>query len=190
MKLHKHPFLSAALILLCLSGCATTNIDSYADYDARVDFTNYQTFSWISDHPMVSSRKVNEASNPFMESRIQDAISKELRTLGYTFKPVGSDADFVVSFSVAARKEMSIESYPTAYRGTWRWGGAYLGDSVSVNSTTEGMLSIDLFDGETKSPAWHGRASKSLTSADKKLRSSIINDAVAEILKQFPPAAY
>lgn len=179
----------AALAVLGLAGCATT-IDTFVDYDKQVDFSKYETFSWISEHPMATAPRMAQAVNPLMEGRIQDAISRELRTRGYRFEPVGSDVDFVVSFSVSARKEMSVESYPTAYRGRWRWGGAYIGDSVSVRSTMEGMLSIDIFDGNTKSPAWHGRATKDLTPADQTLRSSIISDAVKGILVDFPPTAY
>ena len=178
----------AGLIVLGGSGCATT-IDTFVDYDRQVDFSEYKTFSWVSEHPLIVPPIIEHAANPFTESRIQDAISSELRARGFTFKPVGSDVDFVVSFSITARKEISVESYPVAYRGRWGWGGATIGESVSVDSTTEGTLSIDIFDEASKSPAWHGWARKKLTTADKRLRSSIISDAVAEILKGFPPTA-
>lgn len=176
-----------ALSTIALGGCATS-FDTIVDYDDQVNFAEYRTFSWISEEPMVLAPRIAQATNPFMESRIQDAISTELSEQGYRFEPVGSDVDFVVAFSVAARKEMNVESYPYAYRGRWQWGYGNIGDSVSVRSTTEGMLSIDVFDGETRSPAWHGRATKNLTPADQQLRSSVITDAVQEILKNFPPA--
>ncbi len=179
----------ATLAVLISAGCAST-IETFVDYDEQADFAAYETFSWIGEHPLVTAPRLAQATNPFLEGRIQDAVSAELRARGYRFEAIGNEVDFVVSFSVAARHEMSVESYPSAYRGRWRWGGAYLGDSVSVESTTEGMLSIDVFDGKTKSPVWHGRAQKNLTSADEKLRSSIITDAVAEVLKDFPPTAY
>lgn len=174
------------LTVVSLTGCAST-IETYSDYDRGAAFSEYDTFAWISEHPMVSSPKQAAATNPFMETRIQDAIQNELTLRGYRLVASDDDADFVVSFSVGGRKEMSVESYPVAYRNRWTWGGAYIGDSVSVESTTEGVLAIDLFDAETKAPIWHGVAKKNLTAAEEKLRGSIIQDSVAAVLAEFPP---
>ena len=175
-----------AMMVLGLAGCAST-IETFSDHDNSVAFENYESFAWISDHPMVSSPKRAATSNPFMEPRIKDAIQDELISRGYRFVQQDEDADFVVSFSVGGRKELSIESYPVAYRNRWTWGGAYIGESTSVESHTEGVLSIDLFDAGTKSPIWHGVAKKNLTASEANLRGSIIEDAVAAVLAEFPP---
>ena len=176
-----------ALAIIGMTGCAST-IETFSDSDESVALADYETFAWIGEHPMVSSPKNATGANPFLESRIQDAIQQELTSRGYRLKQSDVDADFVVSFSVGGRKEMSVESYPVAYRHRWTWGGAYIGDSVSVESTTEGMLAIDFFDAETKSPIWHGLAKKNLTAAEENLRGSIIQDAVAAVLGNFPPS--
>lgn len=175
-----------AATIFGLPGCAST-IETFSDHDASVAFDDYETFAWISEHPMVSSPGNAVAANPFMEDRIQDAIRHELTSRGYRLVQRDGDADFVVSFSVGGRKELSVESYPVAYRNRWTWGGAYIGDSVSVESNTEGVLAIDLFDAESKSPIWHGVARKNLTSAEQKLRGSIIQESVAAVLAEFPP---
>ncbi|MDJ0751802.1 MAG: DUF4136 domain-containing protein [Woeseiaceae bacterium] len=185
-KAHNFSALIVAAFL-ALSGCATP-IDTYSDHDASVDFANYKTFTWISDHPMVASPSGAAVSNPFMESRIQEAIRSELTMRGYRLVGNAKDADFVVSFSVGGRKELSVESYPIAYRGRWAWGSAYVGDSMSVDSSTEGVLAIDVFDARSKSPIWHGVAKKNLTEAEENLRGSIIQDSVAAILGEFPPS--
>ena len=177
---------SIALIAFVLSGCAST-IETFSDRDNNVDFSVYETFAWIDEHPMVSAPDVAAASNPFMEPRIQDAIQRELTLRGYRYVQDAANADVVVSFSVGGRKDISVESYPVAYRHRWTWGGAYIGESVSVESTTEGVLAIDVFDAETRSPIWHGTAKKSLTAAEANLRGSVIQDAVAAILTEFPP---
>lgn len=178
--------ISLALLVFVLSGCAST-IETFSDHDDEVDFSVYETFAWIDEHPMVSAPDVAAAANPFMESRIQDAIRRELSLRGYRYVQTADTADLVVSFSVGGRKDLSVESYPVAYRHRWTWGGAYIGDSVSVESTTEGVLAIDVFDAETRSPVWHGTARKSLTAAEANLRGSVIQDAVAAILTEFPP---
>lgn len=76
------------LALLCAAGCATT-IDTFVDYDKAANFQRYETFSWIDDHPLIAAPVAACAANPFMESRIQDAIQAQLTRRGYQFKPTG-----------------------------------------------------------------------------------------------------
>ena len=47
---------------------------------------------------------------------------------------------------------------------------------------------VDVFPsgGKSKEPAWHGWASKSVTSADRNNPSPAIQEAVAAIIKRFP----
>ncbi len=180
--------LVAVVAALSLSGCVTS-IQTHTDYDASASFSDYQTYAWISEKPMITAPRMAVAASPFLEGRIQQAIRSELEAQGYRFATDPADADFVVSFSVGARRDISVESYPVAYRSGWRWGTTYIGDSVKVDDSTEGMLSIDFFDQQTKSPIWHGVARKNLTTADEKLQSSIVRDAVGEILKSFPPTS-
>lgn len=175
-----------ALTIFGLAGCAST-IETFSEHDESVRFDDYQTFAWISEHPMVSSPRGAAATSPFTERRIQDAIRHELTSRGYQLVQSDEDADFVISFSVGGRREVGVESYPVAYRHRWNWGSAYIGDSLSVESNTEGVLAIDLFDTRTKSPIWHGVASKNLSEAEQDLRGSIIEDAVSAILAEFPP---
>ena len=175
----------AAVAILGIGGCATP-IDTFSDYDNGFAFENLESFAWISDNPMKASPR-NAAVNPFLEGRVKDAIRNELTARGYRYERSASRADFVVSFSVGGRKELNVDSYPVAYRHHWTWGGAYFGESVSVEQSTEGTLAIDFFSATTKSPIWHGIAHKNLTSAEEKLRGSIINDAVSAILAEFPP---
>ena len=180
--------LATVAAILSLSGCATS-ISTHTDYDARVSFSDYQSYAWISEEPLITAPGMAVAASPFLEGRIQQAIRNELDAQGFRFAADPADADFVVSFSVAARRDISVDSYPVAYRTGWRWGTTYIGDSVTVDDSTEGMLSIDFFDQKTKSPIWHGVARKNLTTADEKLQSSIVRDAVREVLKSFPPTS-
>ena len=175
----------AAVAVFGVAGCATT-IDTFSDHDSRFAFENLESFAWISDNPMKTSPRLATV-NPFLEGRVKDAIRNELTSRGYRYEQSASQADFVVSFSVGGRKELSVESYPVAYRHHWTWGGAYFGESVSVEQSTEGTLAIDFFSANSKSPIWHGVAHKNLTSAEEKLRGPIITDAVAAILAEFPP---
>ncbi len=174
--------LCSAALILC--GCSITT-HTFTDRDNGADFSSYRSFSWIDKHPMIIGNPVPALTNPLMEARIQNAIMEELTAQGFEFVPTGGEADLVVSFTVGARQEIDVDSYPTAYR-SWRWGSTYIGDSVEVQTTTEGMLAIDFFDAETKSPVWHGRVEKSLSKKDRKNEADLISRAVAAILADFP----
>jgi hypothetical protein len=50
----------------------------------------------------------------------------------------------------------------------------------------EGTLAIDIFDGGTRQPVWHGRASKEIHGTDVEDPGPVIRAAVAAILKKFP----
>lgn len=178
--------LCGAALLLC--GCTTTT-DIFTDRDAAVDFSRYHTFSWIDEHPLIVGGGAAALANPLMQARIQRAITEELTARGFEFVPVGGEADLVVSFTAGARQEVSVDSYPAAYRSGRYWGGAYIGDSVDVRSTTEGALAIDFFDTETKAAVWHGRAERRLSKTDRERRTALIEEAVAAILADFPSPA-
>jgi hypothetical protein len=48
-------------------------------------------------------------------------------------------------------------------------------------------MSIDVFDGRTRKPVWHGSGKKELSDADVEHAQAVIRDAVTAILAQFPP---
>ena len=174
---------AAAFILFGLSGCET--IKAVSDHDPAFSFSGYDTFSWMSAHPMVTSAP---GVSPFAEERIMAAITDTLGGKNIRYLPDSNQADFVVAFSVGAREQVSVTSntYPVAYRGAYRWGGMYY-QSVDVRKYTEGRLAIDIFDVREHRPVWHGYATGNVGSNDPLKRRQLIKDAVAKILESFPP---
>jgi Domain of unknown function (DUF4136) len=173
--------------LFAITACESIKVNS--DYDHDVSFANYKTFSWISDHPMIS--KAPEVS-PLAEGRIQRAITDNLTRKGMRYVADASKADVVIGFSVGAREKVSVTSnpypagvWPGAY-GYHGWGGAYYND-VDVRQFTEGRLAIDVFDVGQKRPVWHGYGTKNVTSSMRKDPETAIHEAVTAILKDFPP---
>ena len=53
---------------------------------------------------------------------------------------------------------------------------------------TEGQLAIDIFDVASHNPAFHGVASKKITSADRENQQEMLNAVAAEALAGFPLA--
>ncbi len=180
--------LVASVILL--SGCASTTKGN-ADFDPSVNFLNYHSFAWIAEHPMIIGATAGRQVNPMTEGRIMSAIEDNLRSKGFQVVADPEQADLVVAFTVGARDEVQVTSYPSAYRGAYRvgyWGGGYYGTDIDVRQYTEGRLSIDIFDRSEHRPVWHGWATKRITRKAEEDPKPVLRDVVNAIMAKFPPA--
>ena len=184
------PYLTQTLALVVCAGllaaCATISTGSH--YDETNDFGLYKTFSWIDDNPYINDASTVRV-DPLTQSKIQNAIRTQLEQKGYSFVEVRDNADFVLAYTVGTREKIQISSYPMGYRGSWGWhvhGSHYYVHEYTQHSYTEGTLSVDIFDGNTKKPVWHGWAEKSITESDRKDPSAVIKEGVAKLLEAFP----
>ena len=171
-----------------LSGCAT--IRSGAHHDESASFDNYQSFAWIAEDPMILGDGNQQSISALAKKEIAQSLKNELSAKGFTYLQDREQADFVVAYTVGTRDRIVATSYPSAYQGMWGWhlyGRYYYRTEVEHRTYTEGTLGVDIFDGKSKEPVWHGWASKSVTSADRNDPSPAIEKAVAAIIKRFPP---
>lgn len=167
-----------------LASCASMQVGS--DYDRGASFVGYKTFAWMP-------RTNYGTLNPLVVQRARDSIRSVLGNRGFKFVDEPADADFVVDFTIGAHQRTDIRSYPVPYadpvlwtRHGW-WGYRYWGDQVDVRQYREGVLSIDVFDGKTRRPVWHGWAKKELSSEDIAHSEGSIHTAVVAVLEKFPP---
>ena len=178
--------LALALILLSLASCAT--IDHGSHYDETVNFSNYKSFKWVSDDPYVTADSSIRIS-PLTQDKIRSAIRGELSRAGFQFVESNDDADMLIAFTVGTRDEIRVESYPIEYPGNWGWhvsGSYYTVREVHQHTYTKGALGIDIFDGTTNKPVWHGWAEKTITESDRKNPGLAISEGVARIFADFP----
>ncbi len=180
--------LGAAILL---GACATPGFEAKHDYDDTIDFSGYQTFAWISQNPM-NIGVTSVAPSPLLEPRIMSSLERALVAKGYRFSKQPKDADFVVSFTVGARDQIRVDSYPATGGRYYRrggWGGAYYGygTETRVRQYTKGTLAVDIFSVEERRPVWHGFATKKITEDDRDNQSATIDAAVAAIIAGFPP---
>jgi hypothetical protein len=179
--------LGMALAAAVLASCTTLQVGS--DYDRKASFANYHTFA-------IMQREHRGVHNPLVVQRAQDAITEELTRKGYRQVNDPSAADFTVDFTIGSRERTDINSYPEPYAGLgwggwgygpgW-WGGPYWGNEIDVRQVHEGTLSIDIFDGRSHRPEWHGWAKKDLSRKDIEQSEQPIRAAVAAVLAKFPP---
>ncbi|HWL63197.1 MAG TPA: DUF4136 domain-containing protein [Steroidobacteraceae bacterium] len=172
----------ASLLLLQLAACAS--LETGSDKYPRADLGAYSTYAWISEDPLIRPHGEQLQLSALTVRRITEAIENRLQAKGYRKLDAPADADFVVSFTVGSRERVDAESYPAPFRGPWLWG--WEGRYVDVQVYREGTLSIDIFDGASRQPVWHGWARKTVTAADTADPGPVIDRAVTRILREFP----
>lgn len=182
--------LTACSVLLAIAGAvaACSTIRTGSHYDETNDFGRYDTFSWIADDPYIG-RDPDLPISPLTQRKIQEAIHDRLVSKGYTFVADRDPADFVVSYTIGSREKIRASSYPVGFRGSWGWhvhDSYYRVREYEEHSYTEGTLSVDIFDGESKQPVWHGWAQKVITDSDRRDPSVIIQDGVTRLFESFP----
>lgn len=176
-----------SLLLLAMLTACTTTMRARSDHDPRNDFSQYKSFAWIAEDPLITPQDSGVQVSPLNRRRIVEAIESQLVAKGFSKAADSSGADFVLSFTVGARDRINVQSYPVRYRGYWGWGGAYLGRESDVSTYREGTLAIDVFDARSNHPVWHGWATKRISDRDVENAAKLIPVAVAEILADFPP---
>ena len=170
----------AICAMTVLIGCQT--ISATHDFNPAVNFDQYRTFAWISSHPLVDPAP---SVSPSLASRIEQTARDLLTAKGYRYVDDPEKADFVVGFGLGATDKVRIDTYPATYRGPWHWNGAR---DVTVRQHTEGRLVVDIFDVRTHQPAWHGWATRTITTSDRKDPQPAIRSALTAIFANFPPS--
>jgi hypothetical protein len=167
-----------AITALFLAGCSTISVNQ--DYDPAYDFSKLKTFGFI---PITEEAGIDQLN----ATRLGDAIKANLTAKGYT---LSEQADFGIALFFTKDTKTSIQStgaygygYGYGYRG---YGG--MGGSTYVTQYEEGTLVIDFVDMAKQELVWRGVGTGALSdSPSVEERTANINNAVTQILAQFPP---
>jgi len=146
------------------------------DYDPEYDFSKLKTFGFL---PIPAEAGIDQLN----ANRFGDAIKNEMTAKGYT---VSENADFGVAILFGKQTKTNITSYGYGYGPYWgRYGGT---GNIDVSQYDEGTLIIDVIDMNKKELVWRGTGKGAIDpNATVEERTANINNAVAQILAQFPP---
>src|ERR1700745_3404234 len=105
------------------------------DYDHAAKFNQVKTYSWSKVH----------TANSIWDSRVKEAIDKELAAKGWTQVPSGGNVSIVAVEKT--RTDQQVDTFYDGFGG-WRWGG--MGDATTtVERYRVGTLVLSLFDGNS-----------------------------------------
>lgn len=181
------------LFAVGLVGCATTS-PVVSDYNPEQDFSQFTHYQWIEE---TSERSGEGAVSPLVLSRVRDAIEADLSAKGFTLANASDKADFLVAFTIGVENRVDTYNMSSSFLGDdddesslviTSWGESYYREKEIVDTYSEGSLAIDVFNAQTRSPVWHGYASKRLEPEDLQDDGGVsINTGVRAILATFPP---
>jgi len=161
--------------LLLAAGVASAQ-DIKTNYMPGTDFSKYHTYKWVTINNA-------EQADPIVAQQIKDAIDTQLASKGMT-KTDGDPADMYVGIQTSIQQQQQWNAYGMG--GGWRFGG---GMASATSSTLQiGTLGVDFYDPATKQLVWRGEATKTLNpSKNAQTNLNRVNQAVAKLLKNFPP---
>jgi hypothetical protein len=163
-------FAIAALAAL-LTGCSTITVNQ--DYNSEYDFSKLKSFGFL---PVTENSGIDQIN----ANRIKDAILTNLSARGFT---PSEQADFGIALYFSTKTKTSVQDYGYGY-GYGHWGMR----DVEVSQYDEGTLVIDFIDIAGKELVWRGSGTGVVSgSASAEERTQKINNAVTQILEQFPP---
>ena len=146
------------------------------DYDKQADFENLKTYDW-----MTVPEKAN--INSLNVERVKKAVSAELQAKGLMM--TSNNPDFLIAEHLGRKDKVQITNWGYGYgpHGGYRGAGG-----ISTYEYEEGSLILDFVDAKSKKMIWRGVAKADINNVDTpEKKEKLINEAVHEILKNFPP---
>lgn len=166
------------VVLAGFTSCETVRVTT--DYDQSVQFEQYQSFAFYK--PGIDQAQISDLD----KRRILKAIDQSLTAKGMT---KSKEADLLVSINTDAVKNINVYNNFYGYYGYYPWGGYPYGSRVSANSSTTGVLYIDLIDRKTNTLVWQG-VGKGVINPDgvPNKKTERIAEMVQKILDKYPPS--
>ncbi len=159
-----------------LAGCAAS-MAIQAEGDPAVSFDSFGTYAWSPNQRDPGDIRVT----PTLRAQIGDDINRLLEDKGYV--RVDTDPDFTVTYRVTIEGETITQTLDYYTGSNWK----QTLDGPTTRRYEEGMLLIDVADGESDRLIWRGSATAEVRQrASVQDRSDRVAEAVQKVLAEFP----
>ncbi len=180
------------VLLLALAGAACGGLNVVTDWDPAFDFQAPQTFTVLDEAGGQPLDRLND-------QRVKNAIATTMEAKGFRQVADTSQADIAVGYQFTTEQKSSYQTVNTGWNsyGYGGYGGWYRygGPSMTTSTTTErrydvGTLMIAVFDTEQRAMVFTSTGSRELSDSQRSPEEAQrrVDDAVAEILWDFPPS--
>lgn len=185
-------------LVLVFAVVACSGVPVSQDYALDYDFSAVTSYAWVKpDGPGSNSDPLYDS---LMHERYRQAIEAQMALRGLAPAPA-EKAAVLLSYHVGSVDKTRIESvgswyshfgYYPCYHCYHRPGFGYAhfhDDDIWVREYTEDRVVIDIVDADKRRLIWRGSAKRiQPTLSDPAARRAYIDETVANILSQFPPA--
>ena len=173
-----HAFLVLFLICFIISCASIYGVEH--DYDKQVNFANLKTYDCMQ---IPKKADIDSLS----AQRVKKAVNSELKGKGLMM--TSDNPDFLIAEHLGKKDKIHITDWGYDYGPYDRYWYRYPAPGgVSVQEYEEGSLILDFVDAKSKKMIWRGAAKAVVDHSDTpEKREKLINEAVQEILKNFPP---
>ena len=173
-----HAFWVLLLICLIISCASIYGVEN--DYDTQFDFANLKTYDWMQ---IPEKADIDSLS----AQRVKKAVNAELKSKGLIM--TSDNPDFLIAEHLGKKDKIQVTDWGYDYGPYDRYWDRYPEPGgVVVNEYEEGSLILDFVDAKSKKMIWRGAAKAVVDPSDTpEKREKLINEAVQEILKNFPP---
>jgi len=168
----------AVLFFICVA-LAPAALATTIDYDGKVDFTRYKTYSWGTN---------TSSGNAAADTRIVETIDQHLQAAGWK-KVEAGQGEVVVAAHATVRQDTSVDAFYTGWGPGWGWTATNVGAGVGTvvqQKVRVGTLVVDMFDASRKALIWRATAEGALSTKPEE-NMVRIEKVVTRIFKKFPP---
>ncbi len=195
VKTHLIPMkIILTLLLLFLTGCATTHVD--VDYDPTIQFKHLSRYSWLQAPSQTSGDQLLD-SNTLLHDNLKKQIELGFKIRGY-LQSEREAADFLVIYRIIVEDRSKTSVLHSSYHFPMHWhygvGGYYSSFAWHYYPQTytyeyqQGTLVIDIINPDNQKLMWRGMAHKNYRpNATQLEKQSLFSQAIHTIMKQFPP---
>ncbi len=173
---------AAVLVLLAiLTGCAS-GPTIITNADPTVDFMAIRSFDFLT--PLSTDRG---STRTLLSTQLINATTAELESRGW--RRDSSNPDVLINFLLETQDQIrsrqtsgSVGMHRSGRYGMW--GGTM--STPTIETVTQGMLSIDMIDPAQNQLIWEGSATNRVTDQIRRNQAEATQAFVAEIFRDFP----
>ncbi len=167
------------LSLIGFTVSCSTAFDVKYNYDPQADFSDLKTFDWM---PAPEKASIDS----LVVQHVKNAVNAELKTKGLMM--TSNNPDFLIAELIVKKDQAHVVVTDRGYN----WGNReYRGIGRKLTyQYEEGSLILDFVDTKSKILIWRGVVKTEIQNVDTpEERGKLINAAVKEILKKYPPSS-